>query len=151
MRTGQLQHAGLRMLDVHKHLARDGDMWIRHQPVDGVDWRRRHPGGQHPVHDLVDAMPVCPSFDNRLDLGVSLDALGIGVEALVVLQVRPLDHLADQLPELVVRGGDDDVAVVRPERVIRVGGLIAVADALRDAPVGQIDLRNDFEAGHDGV
>ena len=134
------------MLDVDEHFARPGNVRVRDQAVDGVDRRRRHTGSEQLFDDLLDRMRTRPLFNQRLDLGMALHPLGVGVEARIFGEGRLLDRATDQAPQLIVRRGNDDTAVACRERVVGVARLVPIADAFGHSAIGQIDLGDDLQA-----
>lgn len=140
------------MLQVHKHLARIGDVVIVDDIGEHVDRRNRDTGRIDDVHALLNGVLGAPLLDLGLERGVVLAAVNVGVKARILKQVGAVDRLgAQEREELVVAAADDEASVAGLEGVIREGGGVAVADQLRLLAGGEEALPADLEAGDDGV
>ena len=75
------------------------------------------------------------------------DALLDADELGIVGHLGLAHHIAQDLPQLGVAGGDDHVAVLGREHVVGIGRLIAVADPLGDAAGGLVDHGDVLHGG----
>ena len=141
-----------RVLQVHKHLARIGDVVVVDDVGEHVDRRNRDTGRIDDGHALGNGVLGAPLLDLGLERGVVLAAVDVGVKARILEQVGAVERLgAQECEELVVAAADDEASVAGLEGVIREGGGIAVADQLGLLAGGEEALPADLEAGDDGV
>lgn len=111
------------MLQVHKHLARIGDVVIVDDIGEHVDRRNRDTGRIDDVHALLNGVLGAPLLDLGLERGVVLAAVNVGVKARILKQVGAVERLGTQeREELVVAAADDEASVAGLEGVIREGG-----------------------------
>ena len=148
--VGDLHLAGHRVVALHKHLTGAGNVGICHHAVDGVDRTGGDTSGQKQFHNVVDLPFPGPALNDGLQGRVVLYALDVLVK-LLILQLGDLEHALEQVVELVVAAGDDDIAVGGLEGVVGVDGLVAVADGRGHAAGAQVDHVDDLQGGNHAV
>ena len=125
---GTIMVADDRVLQVHKHLTRIGDVVIVDDIGEHVDRRNRDTGRIDDVHALLNGVLGAPLLDLGLERGVVLAAVDVGVKARILEQLGAVERLgAQEREELVVAAADDEASVAGLEGVIREGGGVAVA------------------------
>src|SRR5262245_45275664 len=83
------------------------------------DWRVRHTMIVKKFAPLSDR-PACQHrFQQPSELLTVGYSARVGTEAVVVGQVRPANRLTQPLKESVIASRDDEMAIVRPKRLIR--------------------------------
>ena len=133
----RLLPAGLGMLDLGHHAARQ-DLRIGEDLVvmqhraggDALGLQCRHPVGCAALGDFL-----LQEADDQL---VVPDALGIGLEARIVGELRLADHGAELAEEILLGAADGQPAVGRLEHLVGRGAAMGLAELLRPLAVGEV-------------
>ena len=151
MRPGERDLSGDGVFGFDEHLPVAGDMGVLHDLVDRVDRRAGDARAVDHVVDLLHRVLRGPFLDDLPEFLVVGDAVRDGPEFGLLRESGHSHDLREVLPELVVPRSDHEASVGRPEGVVGIGGFVAVADALGDASLDEVDHVDDLEARHDGI
>jgi hypothetical protein len=117
----------------------------------GVDRPGRDPGRLAPREPVRAGGGDGHALDQRLELGAMLQPLRDGVEARVGDEVREPQQRGEPRPEVVVGGADGDVAVARPERLVRSVQAMRGAEPARDLARVPVLRRLPLAQRHGGL
>lgn len=109
-RVDHLDRAAARVLDLDHHIPGDG-VFVVESPLHIVDGRVGHAAAGQDIKPLLRGAGARHGLDLLLELGAVLHAQRVGRVALVGLEVRPADAVAQDREQTVVAAAEEDGAV----------------------------------------